>query len=611
MIFSGKSFLIFLIFLISIGIGTNSAYADPFTLFPSFVDSFSVASQENSTQGLAFSPDGTKMFVVGRENNEVNEFTLGTAFDVTTAVHIGEFSATEDNSPSGLTFSPNGTKMFVVNFNSEVNEYTLGTPFDVTTAFHVGNLSMLPQVFDTPTGITINPEGTKMFVTTGGLDLAAMKVNEFTLGTAFNVTSASFVDVLFVFDTALQPSDVVFSPDGTKMFVVGQSGVTEYTLGTPFNVISAIHNGGFSVGAQVPGPKGLAFSTDGTKMFVVGDVENKVNEYALGTPFSVFPTWVDSFSITEDANPRGLAFNPEGTKMFVVGDVENKVNEYALGRAFDVNTASFVDSFLVIDDTDPQDLVFSPDGLEMFVVGFGSDKVKEYTLGAAFNVTTATPIGFEFSVAPQETGPLGLAFSPDGTMMFVVGFVTDTIYGYTLGLPFDLGSVNLSPIDSFSVALQETAPQGIAFSPEGTKMFVVGSDGIEVNEYTLDNAFNVTTATHIGKFSVAEQQTGPTGIAFSPDGTKLFVVGTFEDNVTEYILPSFVSCFPPITGNWIVDMDCTITQSTSINNGNLMVENNSVLTILNGVAIDIDFTNHNLTVESGSGILIKSGGTIR
>ena len=49
-------------------------------------DAFSVSSQEAYPHGLAFNTDGTKMFVSGYGGDNVNEYTLTTAFDVSTAV---------------------------------------------------------------------------------------------------------------------------------------------------------------------------------------------------------------------------------------------------------------------------------------------------------------------------------------------------------------------------------------------------------------------------------------------------------------------------------------------------------------------------------------------
>ncbi len=59
------SFVVGILILGTLGFSQN-AFADPLTLFhTTFVDSFSVAAQEASPTGVAFSSDGTKMFVVG------------------------------------------------------------------------------------------------------------------------------------------------------------------------------------------------------------------------------------------------------------------------------------------------------------------------------------------------------------------------------------------------------------------------------------------------------------------------------------------------------------------------------------------------------------------
>ena len=44
-----------------------------------FVDSFSVASQESNPAAVAFNNDGTKMFVIGFSGDDVNEYTLSSA----------------------------------------------------------------------------------------------------------------------------------------------------------------------------------------------------------------------------------------------------------------------------------------------------------------------------------------------------------------------------------------------------------------------------------------------------------------------------------------------------------------------------------------------------
>jgi len=70
------------------------------------------------------------------------------------------------------------------------------------------------------------------------------------------------------------------------------------------------------------------------------------------------------------------------------------------------------------------------------------------------------------------------------------------------------------------------------------------------------------------------------------------------------------SCIPPDSGTWTVTSTCTLGQNDEVF-GNLMVQNNSVLTIPTGLTLTIDLNTYNITVESGSGVLIESGGTLQ
>jgi len=249
----------------------------------------------------------------------------------------------------------------------------------------------------------------------------------------------------------------------------------------------------FNVSSQENFPTDVTFNNDGTKMFVIGFSGDDVNEYTLSTGFDVSTaSFVDSFSVAAQENaPTGIAFNDDGTKMFVTGTSGDDVNEYTLSTGFDVSTASFVDSFSVSSQEGlPSDVTFNNDGTKMFVVGFIGVDVNEYTLSTGFDVSTASFVD-SFSVNAQDTYPIGIAFNNDGTKMFVTGYIGDDVNEYTLSTAFDVSTASF--VDSFSVAAQETSPRGLAFNNDGTKMFVMGYVGVDVNEYTLSVGFDLNT----------------------------------------------------------------------------------------------------------------------
>ena len=166
----------------------------------------------------------------------------------------------------------------------------------------------------------------------------------------------------------------------------------------------------------------------------------------------------------------------------------------------------------------------------MFVCGYTNDKVYEYTLSSGFDLSTAS-YAQALDVSGQDTLPKDVVFNTDGTKMFVLGGIGEDVNEYTLSA-YDISTASF--VDSFNVASQESAPDGIAFNTDGTKMFIVGNTD-SVFQYNLSSGFDVSTASYASiSFSVTSQETGPTGIAFSADGTKMFIVGTQGDDVNQY-----------------------------------------------------------------------------
>jgi len=70
------------------------------------------------------------------------------------------------------------------------------------------------------------------------------------------------------------------------------------------------------------------------------------------------------------------------------------------------------------------------------------------------------------------------------------------------------------------------------------------------------------------------------------------------------------TCSPPNSGDWIITTDCTLS-GTATAPANVFVQNNAVLTINPNNTLFVDFVNQNLTVQDGSGVLIRQEGTIR
>ena len=323
-----------------------------------------------------------------------------------------------------------------------------------------------------------------------------------------------------------------------------------------------------------------------------GAVQDMFGNLIDGTFDVSTAVFVNATSVfSQDDKPYGIAFSDDGTKMFVVGDRYNNINQYTLSIPFDISTTSYDghgERFDELKDTSPRGMAFSDDGTKMFVVGYTNKNITQYALSIPFDVSTAS---FTTATSSPDRFPRGMAFSNNGTIMFVVDSGEDAINQYTLSAAFDLSTV-ISVTPSFYVP-QDNFPKDMAFSNDGTKMFVIGTSKGAINQYTLSSPFDLFTALYDGdgeRFSVSLQDGDPAGMTFSNDGAKMFVVGDFGNDVNEYTLSSVY----PIMVTDIIAVDNPPTIDAGDDQD---VTKGSTYTLTGATATDIEDADDTLTIE--------------
>ena len=120
----------------------------------SFRDERDTSGDDRNPYGMAWNDDGSKMYVVGSDNDSVYEYDCSTSFDVTTASLSSQFDvSSEDLTPEGVVWNDDGSKMYVVGAtNDNVYEYDCATAFDVTTA-SLSTTFEITYDFVDPTGV--------------------------------------------------------------------------------------------------------------------------------------------------------------------------------------------------------------------------------------------------------------------------------------------------------------------------------------------------------------------------------------------------------------------------------------------------------------------------
>ena len=186
-------------------------------------------------------------------------------------------------------------------------------------------------------------------------------------------------------------------------------------------------------------------------------------------------------------------------------------------------------------DSFPTGVTFKPDGTKMYMIGFSNKRVHQYTLSTAWSLSTASSDSVSFYAGSQEASCMSVTFKPDGTKMYLTGGRSDAVYQYTLSTAWDLSTVSYDSV-SLDVSGEDGYPAGLTFRPDGKKMYIVDSSDA-VHQYTLSTGWSLSTASYDSvSLDVSGEDSAPQGLAFRPDGKKMYIVGSSSDSVHEYVL---------------------------------------------------------------------------
>lgn len=234
--------------------------------------------------GVAFDPTGTVMFTVG--DDEIKQWNLSVGFDVVTATFSGNsvsLSGTDSSEHTGIHVRPDGTKMWIVgNDDDRIYASTLNTPWDLSST-GVGGSGRPPGGgpgdFE-PSDIVFNSDGTRVWIVGkffGSIFQWNLDTDWFLFSQDDQKDETTFVD---------DPTGLAFSSDGMLVFFssIFPSRISSFELPTPFDT-SDFGNASkkeFDPGFQ---PFDVTFKDDGSRMFTVSG--GTVSQFDLATPFSL------------------------------------------------------------------------------------------------------------------------------------------------------------------------------------------------------------------------------------------------------------------------------------------------------------------------------------
>lgn len=327
---------------------STTGYGVADATYDSVSTSNSIHGNDNDSRKFFFKDDGTKVFIIGNGSGKIWEYPLSTAYDVST---IGTSTANTSvtyyggNSRGGF-FKPDGTRFYSANLtDDEVGEYILSTAWDVSTMSHqtpVANyvISLSTNV-NSLDDVEFSSDGTVMVVT----DIAGYpnNIKSYDLSTAWDVTTATYDTATSAFATATSanPSGIRFSPDGLTLYIVGEgtNKIHIATLTTAYDIstitsVTGNDSTSFDPTSQNADPYAVDFNSNGTKMYILGRSGNdNIYQYTSGT--TNYSQTIDLstghyFSVTM-SNPTTFSFtNPPASGVATSFVIELNNNESAI-----------------------------------------------------------------------------------------------------------------------------------------------------------------------------------------------------------------------------------------------------------------------------------------
>ena len=307
--------------------GTETAGVEGYNLGGGSYDSvsFSVSTQTGTMEGFRFGDSGSKIYIASASDATIYQYTLSTSYDISTASYASKsFLASSQSANSyAVDFKTDGTKMYILGTtNDTVYQYTLSTAWDVSTASYDSVSLSVNSQEATPTHVEFKADGTSFYIVGIGSDT----VYQYDLTTAWDLSTASYASKSM--STGLtNPYHFTFKPDGTKIFVVEAADiVTQYSLTTAWDISTGSTDSiTLDVSSTVTGDVAIQFNGDGTKLIAGGDGVDALHQYSTTLPTQTLDLSTGSY----------FSFTPSGatTVSFTNAPASGK----AVGFAVEIN----------------------------------------------------------------------------------------------------------------------------------------------------------------------------------------------------------------------------------------------------------------------------------
>lgn len=504
---------------------------------------------------FVFNATGTKIYICNPNFGYIHTFSLSTPYDTNTFTHDGfvdiYFNSDFNLLPSAMEWNTAGTRIFIRNgLNENVAQFNVTTAFDVSTI--VGLTTAYTQLSMPNIGrkFVFNSVGTKFYYHNAGGGV----LQQFNLSTAFDISTATF-DVgpggaEGGFDTNSSFSSIpnsidfqfdsfVFKENGSKLLLGYQnvfnfgSFIAELNLTTPFNIHTASHTGIFvditeahtENQTQFNQFMGFVFNADESQLYI-GSFD-KIYKFNYGADennqFLITPAQFDNDDVGKQIEGNGgiailknvqgnfktiVPFNNTNTisagnwEMYALKfNPQTGVKSSGIVTVQDISFATSANTEFSGDSNIGSNIgyfAFNDTGSKLFVYNVNSSLLDEYQTASNFNIASSVYQGssagnlllqgFEFSSDGQ------FIFTREGNIIFKIALqIPFSIIGADVRNTFDGGENVVEQFDFGNIFFLNGAItlRDFVFNDTGTKLFLL-DDSLQFNPPAYFYEVNLT-----------------------------------------------------------------------------------------------------------------------
>lgn len=346
------------------------------------------------------------------------------------------------------------------------------------------------------------------------------------------------------------------SPDGQLVFVTGNAVVGDSLVRSDFLTVAYDVTTGeqrwhvrYNDGGGRHSGNALGVSPDGSRIYVTGNSQPALSLQSAAATVAYDAASGEELWVARNHGPAGresansLAVSPDGTRVHITGQGINEdgSRDYATAT-YDAATGEELWTARYDGPSDGsdfvQDLGVSEDGSLVFVTGFSDDVEREWEYATvAYDAATGQERWTARFDGPASATDQPTALAVGGDGVYVTGLSDGTETGT------DYATVAYDPVSGAQRWVSRYSgpvggfdrPEAVTVSPDGTRVYVTGEStaegiGFAPRDYATV-AYDAADGAQLwdARVGLSPGRDAATGVAVSPDGSRVFVTGLTAD----------------------------------------------------------------------------------